>query len=241
MNAEKNMLITSMSEPIKELFSDIAEMELDDILKTLGKEGTLLQDVPVIRWLVLGNNIRMGIQTAIFIKKYARFIGIINKEMPSDFFYKKEYDELFTNKKEADKLVEQTIISLEHYHTERKSKLLGELFVQTFKYKNFTLHEYNILMYSIDIMHPYIGLDCLKDFYDYYTQFSKEYDEIKKRRIWQEGAKLDYYPLANTGLLHLPHGAVVCGNLGGASINDLGKKFYEFVVKKILISEEDNL
>jgi hypothetical protein len=87
-------------------------------------------------------------------------------------------------------------------------------------------------------MHPYTGFSCLKEFYHFYIEMSKTSDQMEKQRFWVARSKLDYSALSITGLLNLPKGAVVAGNLGGASLNDLGRRFYELTVMPF---EQDNI
>lgn len=85
-------------------------------------------------------------------------------------------------------------------------------------------------MYSIELIHPFEGVASLKQFYDYHIEMKNEQDDKKKRDIWDKRSKTGYQLLATTGLLNLPQGGTFMGNLGGASLNELGKRFYEFVV-----------
>jgi hypothetical protein len=235
MEKDDNLLAKTMNGPAKEFFSDIAELSLDEMIGMITKNQKLLQDIPIIKWLFIANDIRTIIQSAFFLKKYANFIGPINEAFGDELWQDRVINDLFTNKKDFSKQIDQTIISLDRYQNEMKAKLLGILFVETFNKKEFSLFEYNTLIFSIELMNPYSGIKCLKKYYDYYTEFTGSIEEETKRKIWAQGARLDYSPLASTGLLHLPSGAVVVGNLGGASINELGIKFYELVVSKMNI------
>ena len=108
--------------------------------------------------------------------------------------------------------------------------MLGKLFVETFKNGRFTVNEYNSLMFSIELINPFEGFFRLREFYEYKQRMDNAGNDSEKRSIWTEGAKLDYQPLAYSGLLNLPYGGAYAGNLGGAYINERGIKFYEYVV-----------
>jgi hypothetical protein len=208
-------------------------MGLDQLIETIKKEQNLFKDIPVIRWLLIGNDVRTIIQSAFFIKKYANFIGLINEAMKDDFENDAKLLNIFSDKKTFSEIIDQTIISLDRYQTIQKAKILSILFVETFKNNNFSFDDYNILIFSIEFIHPSIGVKCLKSFYDYKKEMSKEEDKEKKDAIWMKNSSLDYSPLANTGLLILPNGGMYAGNYGGAFINKLGYRFYELVVSKV--------
>jgi hypothetical protein len=233
MNEKNNPIIKSLTEPSKTFFRDIAELGLDELLKKIASDMELLQKIPVIKWLFIANDVRNIFQRAFFIKKYANFIGPVNESIQSDFFNEKKLNDLLLNKKDFTKIVEQTILTIDRYQTEIKSKLLGILFVCTFKDHLFSIREYNTLLFSIEFMHPYNGLDCLNEFYKYRNDMETANNESTKNSIWSMGRDIDYSPLANTGFLNLPKGGAFAGDLGGAFLNNLGKKFYELVVNKI--------
>jgi hypothetical protein len=141
--------------------------------------------------------------------------------------------EIFSDKKTYSKIIEQIIISLDRYQTIQKAKMLSILFVETFKNANFTIKEYNALIFSIENIHPSLGVECLKSFYDYKNEMNSDNDKERNDKIWLENSSLDYSSLGTTGLLKLPIGDAYVGNYGGAFINELGYKFYELVVAKI--------
>jgi hypothetical protein len=230
---KKNIIKSSLASPIKEIFADIADMGLDEAIEKITKEQSLLKDIPIIKWLFLANDVRTIIQSVFFIRKYSNLIGPINETMKDDLVNDAKLQEIFSDKKVFSNIVDQTIISLDRYQTIQKAKMLGILFVETFKNNNFSLEEYNTLIFSIEFIHPSIGIKCLKSFYDYKNKMNKEEDKKSKDNIWMENSSLDYSPLSNTGLLKLPNGGMYLGNYGGAFINELGYKFYELVVSKI--------
>lgn len=225
MLKSKNLIIYSNKPHLKEFFCDVAEMGLDEVIGALCKDSDILKELPIMKWLFIGNEIRTTIQSAHFVKKYACFIGPIAQVQETDELLSTLEDESIQQK-----VVDQTIIYLDRYHTEFKAMLLGELFVQTFVKHQFNTQEYNSLMFSIDQIHPFEGIEVLKRFYDYRLRMEAESVEEKQRDIWREGADLEYQALATTGLLKLPSGASSVGNLGGAYLNDMGKRFYERVV-----------
>jgi hypothetical protein len=230
-----NLIISSFSKPVKTFFSDIAEIGLDETLQSISDNTEILQKIPIIKWLFIANDAKTLIQSAFFINKYAAFIGQIyqtNIDSPSE---DEKLKELLLDTKELTRLTDQSIIAIDRYQTIVKSKLLGELFVQTLKYKQFSLTEYNKLIYSIEYINPYDGIETLKTFYEYKLKYDSAVDEKGKREIWAQYCNVDYSSLANTGLLKLPHGGAYVGDLGGAFITDIGKRFYEKVVLNINI------
>ena len=231
----KEIIKQSMSAPAKTLFTDITEHGLDEAIKQSIENSDILQKIPIIKWLFIGREVHTIIQSTFFLKKYASFIGPINAQMESSFWENNKFDDLFSNENDFSKLIDQTIIELDRYQTEVKAKLLGELFVQTFENKAFSISEYNTLIFSIESMHPYSGINSLKEFYHYRIEFDLAKNEDEKRTIWSKGAKIDYSPIASTGLLILPTGGAYTGDIGGASISDIGFKFYENVVSKVLM------
>ena len=233
-NKDKDDIIkSSLFSPIKEIFADIAEMGLDEAIEKISKEQNVLKDIPIIKWLFLANDVRSMIQSAFFIRKYANFIGLIDETMKDILVNDVKLLEIFSDKKVFSNIVDQTIISLDRYQTIQKARMISILFVETFKNNNFTFEEYNTLIFSIEFIHPSIGVKCLKSFYDYKNEMSKEEDKEKKDEIWMKNSSLDYSPLANTGLLILPNGGMYIGSYGGAFINEFGYRFYELVVSKV--------
>jgi hypothetical protein len=224
-----NVITDSLADPIKTILSEYAEISVDEILTLLEKDGSILQKIPIVSSIISFIKVGTTLQNIFLLQKYAIFIGQINKSNNDSFFVGSELTKLYSNKKARAKIMEVTFIMLDRYQTKIKAKVLGELFVQTLK-KRFTIGEYSTLVYSIELMHPYRGFESLKEFYHSYIDMSKISDktELKKHRM--ERANLDYSALSTTGLLNLPKGAAVMGNLGGASLNDLGIRFYELAV-----------
>ena len=230
-NKKRNSLISSSaSNNLKDLWTDFSEMTLDKILEFVDKDQELLRELPIIKWISTSISIKNSIQSAAFIKKYSSFIGQVHLGNLSESDI-----ELLNNATNdfsvTDEVVENTIIYIDRYHNELKAKLLGKLFVETFKFNRFSVREYNSLMFSIEQIHPFEGLEKLKEFYEYKTQMDNATSEEEKRNIWDEGAKLEFQSLAMSGLLRLPSGGAYSGDLGGAYINEIGIKFYEFVVR----------
>lgn len=230
MTTNKNLISKSLAKPAKEFFADISELGLDEIIEEISKDSDLIKQLPIIKWLLLGKDIRSTFQSAFFIKKYSQFIGKLSHANIS------EEDQvnllkIISSDSKLKQLIDNTILYLDRYQNELKAQLLGELFIQTFKHQTFTVKEYNSLMFSIELIHPYTGIETLTAFYKYKIEMDSAIDE-HKRKIWEEGCKIDYAPLSTSGLLILPRGASSAGNLGGAFLNDLGKRFYEMVVCK---------
>jgi hypothetical protein len=231
-NDRKEIIKSSLSAPVKEILTDIADMGLIEIIEKITKEENFLKGIPVIKWFFLANDIRNIIQGAFFLQKYANFIGPVNEAMKDDIMNDEKLIKIFSDKKIFSKVIDQTIISLDRYQTIQKAKILGLLFVETFKNNHFSFKEYNTLIFSIDNIHPLIGIECLKSFYDYKNELKNEENSEKKDRIYEKYSFLDFSPLVNTCLLRLPHGGMFLDNPGGAFINDLGYRFYELVVSK---------
>jgi hypothetical protein len=232
-NDTKDIIKNSLISPVKEILADIAEMGVDEAIEKILKEQSVLKDIPVIRWLLLANDVRTTIQSAFFIRKYAHFIGPINKTMKDDLVNETRLVEIFSDKKVFSKIIDQTIICLDRYQTISKADIISKLFIETFKNKNFSMEEYNTLLFSIEFIHPSLGFECLKLFYDYKNELNKVKDKEKRDEILMKNSSLDYSPLVNTGLLVLPKGAMIMDSYGGAIINELGSRFYELVVSKI--------
>jgi hypothetical protein len=218
--------------PAGELIIEAADLALDDILEGIVNDSDLFEKLPIIKWAYLGRNIANNIHLSFFIKKYSAFIGPISKE--GDFWDDPKLGDLLKNEKKFNSIVDETLIALDRYQAVNKAKLLGILFVKTFKNGIFSIAEYNTLLFSIELMHPYLGLSCLKDFYEYRVKMIETSDDEKRREVWSEGSKIEFSPLASTTLLKLPAGGVFAGDLGGAFISSLGIKFYEAVAREVV-------
>ena len=81
MKKESNnlLLLKPIEEPIKKILIDITEMECDSIIHTILKDDSLIEKIPILKWGFLATKITAKIQLAFFIKKFALFIGPINK------------------------------------------------------------------------------------------------------------------------------------------------------------------
>lgn len=234
MSAKKRngLIEKNYSREMKEFWSDISEMSIDKTLEFLAKEQELLREIPIIKWVSSSINIKNSIQSAAFIRKYSVFIGQIYIEELGESEINL-LDNAVDIPEVTDKIVDNTILFLDRYHNDFKAKLLGRLFVETFKFNRFSVREYNCLLFSIEQIHPFEGLEKLKEFYNYKIMMDEAMTDEEKRKIWSDGAQIDFQPLATSGLLKLPSGGSYVGDLGGAFINEIGIKFYEFVVSKL--------
>lgn len=227
----------SITEVIKkstgELIKDVAELGIDEIIDRIEKDATIFKNLPVIKWAFLVHEVTNKVHLSFFLKKYALFIGPIQKEISDDFWDDEKIEELMRSKKKFTKLIEETVVALDRYQAVNKAKILGILFVKTFKEKIFTIDEYNTLIFSIELMHPHLGIECLKQFYFYRLRMEKATNKKEEEKIWLEGSKLDFSPLTTTCFLRLPSGGAYVGDMGGAYLNDFGQKFYVEVVSKI--------
>ena len=230
---KSNLINQSLTQVNRDILSDIAEISLDTTMKKFAADQELLRDLPVIKWLVAANSVLNSVHNAHFLKKYASFIG----QVSSEHITKEDMLLLNEDMLSADvieKITENTLVYIDRYHDELKAKLLGQLFVETFVNYKFSVDEYNSLMFSIDSIHPFEGIPRLKAFYQYKVQMDAALCEEDKRKSWGQMALLGYQPLVMSGLLNLPMGGSYVGSLGGASINELGFKFYEQVVRKVI-------
>lgn len=233
-NKKNNSLVSTLvSNNTKEFWAAISEMSLDKVLETFAKDQELLKEIPIVKWICTSISVKNSIQNAAFMKKFSSFIGQVNLES----FTENDtalLDEAVDVPSVTDEIIENTMVYIDRYHNEMKAKLLGKLFVETFKFNRFTIREYNSLLFSIEQIHPFEGLEILREFYDYKTRMDNASLEDEKRNVWAEGAEIDFQSLAMSGLLRLPSGGTYSGDLGGAFINEKGVKFFEFVVKDIV-------
>ena len=116
-NDKKDLLIVSLSSPIKEIFSDIADMTLNEVIDKFLNEPKLLKDIPLIKWLFITKDVLSIFQSAFFLQKYSSFIGPINESMKDDLLNNKKLNEIFSDKKLYSKIIDQIIISLDRYQT----------------------------------------------------------------------------------------------------------------------------
>ncbi|WP_019276364.1 hypothetical protein [Vibrio coralliilyticus] len=225
----KKLFPVNLKDETKELITDLSEMGLDKAIETVSIESKWLQDLPIVKWLFIANDAKTSLQTVFFVKKYASFIGQVKDiAEPNELV-----NELLEDEKEVDQLIDHSMLYLDRYHTELKAKLLGELFIQTFKFKKFSVSEYNDLMFGIGEIHPYQGMGLLKRFYEYHQETQNIESPEQFRDVNTRGSAIPFYSIANTGLLHLPNGGSRMDDLGGAMLNELGVRFYENVITKI--------
>lgn len=230
MEDEADPITKALSVRAREFLAEIADFGIGQVVGVLTENTDVLKEIPVMKWLVLAYDIGSKIQTAFFVKKYANFIGPIAEAMADDPKEHQKLRDLFSSDKNYRRLIEYSIIEIDRYQTELKAKLLGILFAKTFKEHIFDAGEYNEILFSIDYMHPHSGIGTLRKYYEGRVRTESENDEASRRQIWTEIANIDYSPLATTGFLRLPVGGAYAGNIGGATISELGMKFYEHVV-----------
>lgn len=241
MRKEDDPISKSIILKASELFTDIADIGLTEVIGLLNDDKSdLLKEIPFIKELLTANKIRSLIQTAAYIKKYSAFIGVIREDYSKDPRQIANLEKLYSDDKRYRRLIEYSFIELDRYQSELKAKLLGLLFVKTFKEAVFSREEYNSLLFSIENIHPYNGLQRLKEYFEYESKMRRTEDKKNREYLWGERAKLDYSPLGNTGLLDLPKGGAFAGDFGGARINDFGEKFYINIVKNLSESDLDD-
>lgn len=227
---KRNPISEALAKPIRSILSDLGSLGLQELIEVIAADNKILQKIPFADWAITVGSAYSAVQTAFFIKKYARFIAPIGNAL-DDQWDPGEVEKLLGSEKEHRKLIEQTIIALDRYQTELKATLLGELYVQTFRYRHFSVDEHNYLSFSIELIHPYSGLPSLRDFYEYRVAMDEASTQDERTKIWEHSSKADFSPLVHTGLLTLPVGASVVGDLGGAHLNELGRRFYHYVVR----------
>jgi hypothetical protein len=226
MNKKDDMTELIIS-PAKDFVLEIAEMGIGKIISDIVAQENVLSEIPIVKLGLIMNTMRNNFQLAFFLRKYSAFIGPINLYRDHAF---READliSIVGNKKNLDKMIERTIIAIDSYKETVIAKILGVVFVKTFKDHVFNIEEYNTILFSLDIMHPYLGLKCLEKYFSYNRrQVSPELDVDR--------VNTDYSPLSNTGFLVLPTGGSYCGDVGGAIISKLGMKLYENVISDLII------
>lgn len=227
----KNNTNNELKPNFKETIQEISEATIDSILTLMGS-ADFVNQLPLIKIFQCISLAKCSIQNAHFVKKYACFIDQLCQRNESDI---EKLSLNIKNKRIKQKIIDETIIYIDRYHNEFKARLLAELFHHTFISKIFNCDEYESLMYGIEQINPYSGIQCLQDFYMYRVNLEniQEDNEKLKEEILYKGASLNYQPIAMSGLLNLPIGGSYTGDFGGAYLNDLGKKFFEIVVNNI--------
>ena len=90
--------------------------------------------------------------------------------------------------------------------------------------------EYNLFIYSLETIHPYIGFQRLEEFYDNHLSYNNIVTVRSKEELLKERAKIKYSPLVNSELLNLPLGGSYLDDFGGAALNDNGVKFCKYIM-----------
>ena len=201
MEIKEDPITKSLVSPVKDLLVDMADLGLDELMGLMKQSTEVMEKVPFVKWLFLANDVRTFIQSAFFLRKYANFIGPIHESLDKNAEEVSKLEALYRNDKKYKKLIEYSIIALDRYQTELKARLLGVLFSKTFKESIFTPAEYNAILFSIENIHPYSGIECLEEFYQYRKKMESEKDDELRREIWADGANIDYSPLSNSTLL----------------------------------------
>ena len=225
---EDNTAFSELQKSLKsnaiDVFSDISQLGLSELIKWVSSEETLLSDIPVLKWFISGINTVSAIYTVFAVKKYYAFIKPLKDEK---FFNSesahKQIEEICGSKKKLNFVMEQTLFSLDKFDAEIKAKWLSKLFVKTFKEKVFTIEEYTNLLFCIGNLNSANCKETLEVFYNAYK--NKDDEQIQLAR-----ANKDYSSLSMSGLIRLPSGATAFDNIGGAYINELGIRFYENVL-----------
>lgn len=85
MDNSRSLVSKSLLKSTRDVFTDVSEMGLDELIGSLTKDSDFINQLPIIKWLFVGNDYRSSIQSAFFIKKYACFIGQIASDLTVDF------------------------------------------------------------------------------------------------------------------------------------------------------------
>lgn len=225
---EDNTVYSELQKSLKstaiDIFGDVSQLGLSELIQWVTSEETLLSDIPVLKWFISGINTVSAISTVFAVKKYYAFIKPLKDEK---FFNSesahKQIEEICGSKKKLNFVMEQTLFSLDKFDAEIKAKWLSKLFVKTFKEKVFTIEEYTNLLFCIGNLNSANCKETLEVFYNAYK--NKDDEQIQLAR-----ANKDYSSLSMSGLIRLPSGATAFDNIGGAYINELGIRFYENVL-----------
>lgn len=227
-DSEVRKFSSEVLKPARGVVEDIAELGLDAIIGILA-DGSLLADIPVVKWFVAVGKLVSNFQAAFFVRKYSAFIRTMNNKI-SDDQIDALLDNLNRDPRILRKIIENILIDIDRYQTEQKAEMLSVVFLESFaKKKRFTQDEYNKIRFSIDLMHPFDGLSCLASYYQNRNKMKSTEDGEERKRLDMERVEFDFSPLAMTGFLKLPAGGMYLGSSGGASISDLGTKFYEIL------------
>ena len=232
VNHSKGLIAASRNSEVKDTLKEIAEITLDDLMSTINNNEHL-KDIPLIGSAIAVVKGFSAINNAHTLRKFANFIGVINELNETEA---EQLQTHLSNVKNQKKIIEETILFIDRYHNELKARLLGQLFKETFLCKSFTADEYNSLLFSIEQIHPYLGLNQLKEYYDLAieeeTANGERVDDIRDKQ-----SQIDYQQLVSTGFLEFPLGQRKVGERNGGKISKLGRRFYENVVLKTDLTE----
>ncbi|WP_339718663.1 hypothetical protein [Marinomonas primoryensis] len=229
----KGLIAASRESSVRSTLEYIAEKSLDSIIPIMDN-SEILKDIPIIGSAIAVVKGFSAINNAHTLRKFANFIGVVNELNETEA---EQLQAHLSNEKNQNKIIEETILYLDRYHNELKARLLGQLFKETFLSKTFTIDEYNSLLFSIDQIHPYTGVQILEEYYSTAKDFDNAIDDISKNEAKRKIANIDYQPLSATGLIQFPRGIIGIGQSNGASISQLGQRFYENVVLKTDLTE----
>ena len=176
---EDNTAFSELQKSLKsnaiDVFSDISQLGLSELIKWVSSEETLLSDIPVLKWFISGINTVSAISTVFAVKKYYAFIKPLKDEK---FFNSesahKQIEEICGSKKKLNFVMEQTLFSLDKFDAEIKAKWLSKLFVKTFKEKVFTIEEYTNLLFCIGNLNSANCKETLEVFYNAYKNLQPQ-------------------------------------------------------------------
>lgn len=222
-------LIEAVNSNLLETIEDLSQLNLKSAMLALTKNESILADVPLLKWMISGVQIVSKISVIYSIRKFYAFITPIkDSAIFESKNYKEKLEEICGSKRKLNFVIEQTLFSLDKYDSEIKAKWLAKMFVATFKEKKFSVDEYNAIQFSINFLNPVTSISALEIYYGCKDISYKDGNYDKELDL--KRANADFSSLVLSGFLHLPKGAAVWGSTGGASINDLGIRFYENII-----------
>src|SRR5574344_437817 len=190
--ANKSALFNSMIDSVQSPVVEMAEYGLDEIVEQIIVCSPAVKSIPVIGLAISAVQVASLLKEAFFIKKYAAFIGPLYDYKISNSKENEKVESVLKNEKTLNEIAGKTLVAIDAYKNEQMTKLLGRLWVKTVKEKIFSLDEYNTLMYSLEMIHPSLGLKLLQQFYDIYKKQKTNLDKTEKEQLEIEQCNLDY-------------------------------------------------
>lgn len=120
---EDNTVYSELQKSLKstaiDIFGDVSQLGLSELIQWVTSEETVLSDIPVLKWFISGINTVSSISAVFAVKKYYAFIKPIKDEK---FFNSesahKQIEEICGSKKKMNFVMEQTLFSLDKFEAE---------------------------------------------------------------------------------------------------------------------------